>query len=294
MSFLQQTYKGKTDWWRWLIVLILFFTPFLANFFKIVFIKPLSTILPKSKNTDFALALFVSVFLLLIFIILFKFIHKRSFLTLITSRNKFDWFRFLFSFASWGVITMIALIISVYFEPKDYVWNFKLLPFIVLLLISILLIPIQVFFTEVLIRGYLFQTVTYFFKRPWLSLLVTILVTVCLTHSANKSMLNIVGFEIIIYYFVVNLTLGIIVVLDNGLEMSLGVKMVNNLIFTLFTTSKINSIQTDSVLYNKTGSILFLIVYSSIFIGFPLYFYFLKRIYKWPDWRVKLFNKVEK
>lgn len=294
MSFLQQTYKGKTNWWRWLFILGVFFTPFFVGFLKQNLIKPLSVILPKSKNVNFALGMFMYVILSVVFFLLFNFFHKRKFFTLITSRECFDWFRFIFSLASWGLITMSALIFSVYFESDDYVWNFKLLPFIGLLIISILLIPVQTFFSEILLRGYLLQAFTYFFKIPWLSLLLVILVSVYLTHSANKNLLNIVGFQIIIYYFLVNLLLGLIAVLDDGLEISLGIRLVNNLIFILFVTSKINNIQTESVLYNKTGSSLFSVIYFSIFIGFPLYLYFLMRVYKWKDWKRKLFTKVER
>lgn len=293
MNFLKQINKGKTDWWRWLIILAVFVPSFLKDFLKSNITNPILATLPKTKNISLALNLSVYIILLTAFILVFQRVHKRSVITLLTGRKKFDWFRFAFSFSIWGIITMVALIISMYFDSGDYVWNFNLLPFLGLLAICLFLKPFEVVFVDILFKGYLLQGSNYFLKKPWLSLLLVILATTFITHLANSKVFESVGYQVVIYYVLVNVFLGLFIVLDDGLEISLGMKTVNNLIFTLFTTSRINNVQTESVLFNKTNSSLFAIMYFSIFIGFPVFFYFLNKMYKWSDWKEKLFEKKE-
>ena len=60
----------------------------------------------------------------------------------------------------WGLITILLLIGDYLFNPSDYHWNFKLLPFLILFIISITFIPIQASFEEYIFRGYLLHGFT--------------------------------------------------------------------------------------------------------------------------------------
>lgn len=293
MNFLQQVHKGQNHWWRWLLIIALFLLPYLKNFLKSIFDLPLFQLIIKSENALFVSELFVYLPLLLIFYLTFIIIHKRSFLSIITFRKCFDWNRFFFSFAVWGMLTMFILVFSVYFQYEDYVWNFQLRTFLEVLIIASILIPLQTIFTDALIKGYLLQGVAYFTKYSWVSVLLIISLCVFLTHLANEKLLDVIGFQIVLYYIVANTFLVLVTVVDNGQEISLGVKIVNNLIFSVFMTSEANSLRAESVLLNQADSAIFTLMYFSTYAGFPLYFIFLKKMYKWANWKEIFFNKVE-
>lgn len=293
MNFLQQIYKGETAWWKWLIILAIFLPPLWVVYLRKIIGEVVSPLLSKSKNTSLVIAFLPYIALLIVFVFLFKAFHKRKLMTLITYRKKFDWVRFLFSFTSWGVISILMMIIAVYIDAENYIWNFNAISFIELLAICLTLMAVQVFFSEILIRAYTLQFFTYLFKKPWISLLFVVILSTVLMHLTNRNLLNLVGGEIFIYYLLTNFLLALIVVLDDGLEISLGMRMANNLIYLLFTSSRIYSFQRDSVMVNESGSGIFVVVYTSV-LFYPLYFYFLKRLYKWSNWRDKLFKKVEK
>lgn len=294
MNFLQQIYKGKTDWWRWLIILAVFFTPFFQKEIKKYIVKLLlpSSFLPENKNIYIALSLAVYLILVGVFFLLFKVLHKRSVKTLITSRKQFDWLRFGLSFGIWGVFIMTLFSASVFYSPEEFEWNFKLIPFLKYFFICVFLMPFQVFFKTVLIRGYLLQAFTYFFKKPWVALLISVAHYTYFMYIGSAEMVKAVGYEILIHYIVTAFLIGFIIILDEGMEIVLGMTFVNNLISSLFITSKSFAFQPDSILV-KDGTInIFILVYITVFLAYPIYFLFLKRTYKWSDWKRKVFKSV--
>lgn len=294
MSFLQQAYKGKADWWRWLIILAVFVTPFFKSFLKTNVVKPLlpKPFLPSDKNIYIALSLLMYIVLLGVFYLFFKILHKRSFKTLITNRKKFDWLRFGLSFTTWGVFIMILFSLSVFYSPEKFEWNFRLIPFLKYFAICVFLMPAQVFFKATLMRGYLLQAFTYFFKKPWIALLITVAIYSYFMYIGNTGMVKMVGYEILIHYIATALLICFIIIIDDGIEIVLGMTLVNNLISSLFVTSKNLAFQPDSILI-KDGSInVFILVYATVFIAYPLYFFLLNKIYKWKNWKQKVFQGI--
>src|SRR5690606_24551615 len=67
-----------------------------------------------------------------------KFLHKQTVVQLPTSRSKIDWSRFWFTFFSWGIISTGFIAIGYFMSPENYVLNFKLVPFLILLVIVII------------------------------------------------------------------------------------------------------------------------------------------------------------
>jgi len=105
--------------------------------------------------------------------IVVKFIHKLSFNDFTTSRAKVDWKRILFSFSLWAIISTGLVFLDIYLSPGNYEFNFKPLPFFVLLLISIVFVPIQTSFEEYFTRGYLMQGIGIAAKNKWLPFLIS-------------------------------------------------------------------------------------------------------------------------
>lgn len=293
MNFFKQAYEGKTDWWRFLIILCIFFTPFLKGFLNEILTQFLSNpFQSKEKNLYIALNLSVYIFLLGIFVVVFKLLHRRSILSLITARKKFDWMRFWFSFGSWGALLMIMLLSSVFYSPEKFEWNFKPIAFLNFFLICVALMPFQVLFKVILIRGYLLQTLITLVKKPWISLVITIIFYTIFMYFSNKKMVTLAGNEIFIRYMATSFFIGFIIILDDGIEIILGMSLISSLLSALFVTSKKLSFQPDSILIKDGDINVFILVYATVFLLYPLYFYFLKKMYGWNNWKEKLFSKV--
>lgn len=294
MNFLRQTYRGKYDWWRWLIILTIFFTPFLSDLLKKYCLKLLLPVpfKPEYKSLYIILNFSVYIILLIVFVLLFKLLHKRKFLSLITARKKIDWVRFWFSFGTWGMLMILMFLSTVLYEPNAFEWNFKPVPFVKYLLISLILMPFQILFHTVLMRGYLLQASIFMFKKPWIALIVTAGVYCFFMYMQNERMTNLVGNEVIIHYTSLAFLIVLIVILDDGLEIVLGMTFANNLIASVFVTDR--SMGLDSVLVNDGEANAFIMVYVTAFLLCPFYFLFLKKMYKWDNWRQKLTTKQEK
>lgn len=270
-----------------------FFTPFLKDFFKENYVEQLHSFDLNSKNLYIVLNLSVYIFLLGIFILIFKLLHKRSVLLLITARKKFDWMRFGFSFGSWGVLLMIMLLLSVYYSPEKFEWNFKPMAFLNFFLICVVFMPFQVFFKTILIRAYLLQTMVVLVKKPWVALLLIVAFYTIYMYLGDEKMMMLVGNEMLIKYIAISFLIGLIIILDDGIEIALGMSLVSSLLSGLFVTSKRFAFQPDSILI-KDGEInVFILVYVTVFILYPIYFYFLKKVYGWKNWKQKLLTNVQ-
>jgi membrane protease YdiL (CAAX protease family) len=108
-------------------------------------------------NATLFLLLLSFVVALVAFFIVVKHLHKQSILSVTTTRAKIDWRRILFSFSLWAIITAGSTLLMFYTNPQDFVLNFKPIPFLILAIIGIVLIPIQTSTEEYVFRGYLMQ-----------------------------------------------------------------------------------------------------------------------------------------
>ena len=95
-----------------------------------------------SNLTLFLILLPFAVVLPFIYLVVTR-LHQRSFISLITPRDQVDYNKILFSFFLWGTVSALMVIFDYIMSPEDYVWNFKPLTFLILLLISVVMIPLQ-------------------------------------------------------------------------------------------------------------------------------------------------------
>jgi len=217
-------------------------------------------------------------------------IHGQSITSLTTSRDKIDWNRILFSFALWGGLTIIFTLLDVYASPGDYEWNFHWDRFIPLAIIAVLLIPLQTSFEEYLFRGHMMQGLGILAKNRWLPLMITS-VLFGLMHMANPEVEKL-GFGLMIYYIGTGFFLGILTLMDEGLELALGFHAANNLITALLVTADWTAFQTDSVYRDISEPTLGLDAYIPIFVVFPILLFIFSKKYQWSNWKDRLLGKV--
>jgi uncharacterized protein len=219
-----------------------------------------------------------------------KYIHKQTFLSLTTSRKSVDWSRVLFSFSIWSVFTIVTTYASYYFSPQDFVWNFKPVPFLILAVVAILFIPIQTSCEEYIFRGYLMQGFGNLSKNKWFPLVMTSFIFGGM-HFFNPEVEK-MGYIIMVYYIGTGFLLGILTLMDEGMELSLGFHAANNLIGALLVTSDWTVFQTNSVLKDISEPTAGFDVLMPVIVVYPILLFIFSKKYGWTNWKDKLTGKI--
>ena len=305
--YISQAFKSLHEWWRYLVGLIIIVIaviigqiPFTAavmikafkngdNIFQLDEQNMMSLLEPNLNL--FLMLLSFAIGLVGLFMVA-KYLHQQSLIQLTTSRTKIDWKRFWFIFILWGIISSSFVLIDYFTSPEDYVINFQLVPFIILCVIAILFVPLQTSFEEFLFRGYLMQGIGVILKNKWAPLLLTSF-TFGMLHIANPEV-DKLGNMIMVYYIGTGLFLGIMTLMDEGLELSLGFHAANNLFTALLVTADWTAFQTHSVLKDMSDPTEagFVDIFMPVFIVLPIILLILAKKYKWTNWKEKLFGNV--
>lgn len=228
-----------------------------------------------------------------LFIVLFwaKFIQGQSLTSLTTSRPKIDWKRVFFSFSIWAVITVTMIVASYYATPENFVWNFNLEKFFTFLVLALLLIPLQTSFEEYLFRGHLMQGLGLVTNSRLIPLLVTSILF-GLMHIGNPEVGK-VGYIIMVYYIGTGLFLGILTLMDEGLELALGFHAANNLVGALLLTADWTAFQTHSIFKDVSEPSAGFEIVLPVFVVFPLLLFLFAKVYKWNNWKARLTGSLQ-
>ena len=217
-------------------------------------------------------------------------VHQQSITSLTTSRKKIDWKRILFAFGLWAGVTIILTGVDIFFSPEKYELNFNLVKFIPLAIIAILLIPLQTSFEEYLFRGHMMQGIGLMAKNRWLPLFITSSLF-GLMHIANPEVEKL-GLGIMVYYIGTGFFLGILTLMDEGLELALGFHAANNLITALLVTADWTAFQTNSIFKDVSEPALGWDVLIPVFVVYPLLLLYFSKKYGWKNWKDRLFGRV--
>ncbi len=244
----------------------------------------------ESNLTLFLLLLsFVFAFAAIVFVV--KFFHKQTMLSVTTSRDKVDWGRIGFSFGIWASISIVSTLVYYFLNPDLYIVDFKPLPFAVLVLIAVVLIPFQTSSEEYIFRGYLMQGFGNLAKNKWFPLVMTSLIFGAM-HYLNPEV-DKIGNLIFVYYIGTGLFLGIITLMDDGMELALGFHAANNLIGALLVTSDWSAFQTYSIFKDMSEPRAGLDIILPVVLIYPLLLLIFSRKYKWSNWKQKLFGSID-
>ncbi|MFN7045246.1 MAG: lysostaphin resistance A-like protein [Flavobacterium sp.] len=219
-----------------------------------------------------------------------RFVQNISLTSLTTSRAKIDWKRVFFSFFLWGSITTLMILALYYTQPENFVWNFKPEKFFVFLILAVILVPMQTSFEEYLFRGHMMQGLGLATNSRLIPLIVTS-VMFGLMHIANPEVGKI-GYIIMLYYIGTGFFLGIMTLMDEGLELALGFHAANNLVGALLLTADWTAFQTNSILKDLSEPSAGFDVLTPVFIIFPILLFIFSRVYKWKNWKEKLTGKL--
>jgi hypothetical protein len=226
MNFLQLGFKGKNEWWKYALMVIILVIGTVIGQIPIAF-AALSAVggdldkFQKSGESNFADAGIDSnlyLFLMLLgfivafalFFVALKGMHKKKLKWVITSRETVDWKRIFFGVIVWGIIVVASMSLDLVINPESYQWNFQPTQFFILCIVAITCIPLQTTLEEVLFRGYYMQGLAVSAtKRGFPALVISILLFLGLylfAHlnlelSGDQKLLWIFGSMILIIVF---------------------------------------------------------------------------------------------
>ena len=303
--FIQNALKVKNNIWRYAlgIFIIFIFTqigsiPFIIAIFNKVGLEgaanldpsKMMTILENSNLTFFytLLTFFVG---FIGFLIVIKYLHNQSVLSITTSRKTIDYKRILTSFTAISVILVLNILFSFFTSSEEYILQFNLNDFLILLLIAVIFIPVQTSLEEYVFRGYLMQGLGVMFNNKWLPLILTSF-SFGFLHFYNPEIIKL-GSILLVHYVATGLFLGILTLMDDGMELALGFHAGNNLLIALIVTADWTVFQTTSILKyigepNVINQSLF-----SLSIIYPILLFYFSRKYNWTNWKGKLTGKVK-
>lgn len=305
--YIEQAYKAKTDWWRYLVGVIIIFLGW-----QLLGVIPLSVVafieagnvgafIAASEDAFTTLGIDPNLFLFL-YIVMFscgllgiwfsvRFIHKQPFRELTTTRSRVDWGRIRFSFLLVVLVNLFFFIIGYLAEPESFQWNFQPIPFFILLFIAVFFLPIQTSFEEYLFRGYLMQGLGVLSKNKWFPLILTS-ISFGLLHSLNPEVEK-MGYIMMVFYIGTGFLLGIMTLMDEGMELALGFHAGNNILTAVLVTADWTAFQVPSLFVDVSEPSAGLDVVAPVVVIYPVYLFVLARKYNWTNWKEKLSGKVK-
>lgn len=306
MGFIEQAYKGKNEWWMYLLGFIIIFI-----FWQIIGIIPfMLTIVAHSsdmmeamqamqdnfstlginKNLMLFMMLLSGVFGFFAVKYVVKYLHNRSFKSVITAREKVDWKRIFFGFVLIFGLQIISVLFMIYGGESELEWNFKLFPFLILVVISFLLFPFQTGSEELIFRGYLLQGTGVLTKSRLVALLLTSIVF-GLIHGVNPEVAAL-GWSVMIFYIGTGLLYGISTLMDDGMELALGMHAANNISASIFVSASWTVMQTDAIYIDHAEPSAGLEMYLPVFVIYPIILLIFSKKYNWTDWKKKLAGNI--
>lgn len=299
--YIEQAYKGDNMWWRVLVTSLFSVGIFVVNFITFFLMskeeidEAYKSMSGLSNNLSLIVNLLPFVFLLGLLFFLVQMLHKRSVLSLTTSRTKVDYKKIIFSFGLVVLMTTAVFAVSYSIDSSTILWNFNPLKFAVLFFISLLLFPFQIGLEEYLFRGYLMQQIGIIAKNRWFPLLISS-VMFGIFHSANPEVAT-MGYGIMVFYIGTGFFLGIMTLMDESLELALGFHLGNNLMAAILVTTDFAALKTDAI-FKYSGveepNDLLIEMLVSIAIVYPIILFIFAKRYNWNDWKSKLAGKILK
>lgn len=241
-----------------------------------------------NPNAGLVMMLFPFMAGLLAFILLVKPLNNRTFKITINGTGRIRWDRFYISATVWLILSGLYLLFYLKIDPANFTLNNKTASLIILSAVSVLFIPFQAAFEEVLFRGYLMQGFAAMIRKRWFPLIMTS-IFFGLMHAFNPEVKEFGFFIMMPQYIVFGLIFGIITILDDGIEAAMGAHTANNIFLCIMVTNQSSALQTPALYeqYNihPWAEFAALIVSGIIFI------LILKMIFKW-DTLSLLFKKI--
>jgi membrane protease YdiL (CAAX protease family) len=225
---------------------------------------------------------------LIAFILIVKPLNNRTLKNVINGTGKIRWNRFFISASIWMILSALYLFVYLKIDPANFTLNNKTSSLIILSVVSLLFIPFQAAFEEVLFRGYLMQGFAAVLRNRWFPLLMTS-VLFGLMHAFNPEVKEFGFLTMMPQYILFGLIFGIITILDDGIEAAMGAHTANNVFLCIMVTNQSSALQTPA-LYQQLNIFPSTEFAGLLFTGI-VFIIVLKIIFGWDDFSI-LFKKI--
>jgi len=301
--FLEKVFQGRNEIGRWvaMIVILLIVTQIVGGIPLgiMIFLKRMDNpeLVPNPENlmdlsayeidpiTGFALMLIPFVLGLVALLLLMKPIHERPMLSVVTGHSSFRWNKFFWGAGVWLVLLSAYAFFATSTGIQKVELQFDSTTFFTLIVVSLLLLPFQTGFEEVLFRGYLMQGFAKIFKYRWVPLMITALIFGSL-HFFNPEVKEYGAAIVMPQYIWFGVFFGICALMDDGLELVWGVHAINNIFLSVFFTQDSSALQTPALYRITEFSPLFDLI--SLFFLSAIFIFVARHKFKWPDWHYLL------
>ncbi|MCU0473696.1 MAG: CPBP family intramembrane metalloprotease [Bacteroidales bacterium] len=307
MNHLESSFTGKNSLWRYFIMIVTVFTasntigalPLLITIGSRTVSDPgmlekmsanPADLSPLGIDPNLSLLMMLFPFLvsLAVFVILIKPLNGRTLMQIVNGTGNFRCKRFFISSLVWLIVSAIYLVVSLKIDPSNFSLNNISGTLILLVIISVLLIPFQTAFEEIIFRGYMMQGFAVLAKNRWIPLVMTSLLF-ALIHGLNPEVKEFGFFTMMPQYLLFGLIFGIITILDDGIEAAMGAHAANNAFLCIMITNKNSALQTQAIFEQHTIHPWSEFV-SMLFMGI-LVIGILKMVFKWNRFSA-LFEKI--
>ncbi len=309
MNHLESSFTGENAFWRYLIMLAAVLTAtntiggiplLIAMGVRAADNPDIIVQLAENPNNltvlglDSNLYLFTMLFPffigLITFILLIKPLNHRNLACTINGTDRFRWNRFFISAFVWLIISAFYLYVYIKLDPLNFkVNNRSLTTLVPLILMSVLFIPFQAAFEEIIFRGYLMQGFAVLARNRWIPLIMTSILF-GLMHIMNPEVSEFGFGTMMPQYFLFGLIFGLITILDDGIEAAMGAHTANNVFLCIMVTNESSALQTPA-LYQQININPWADLISMLFMGI-LVIFILGIIFKWKRFSI-LLKKLE-
>ena len=243
-SFLDNSSTGKNNWWIWIVFTVIFIIvwqvigslPLVGScwLLKIVKVPGYSCTLEElvitgpSKAPNFLLMHTTFLIGAASFYFFLKILHNKNLLKVLTERIQFDYKRSLFGLNIFFLSAVIPLLATLLTNSSELKLRGDIPDLLLITLIALIFVPIQAGLEEAFFRGYLLQGFSLLFKSRVLILIITSSLFAFL-HLMNPEPWSYGVGTYLISVFLVGMFMGLITLVDGGIELAVGIHIANNL-----------------------------------------------------------------
>ena len=308
--YFKQAKDGENEWWMYVVTVLLLSFGYGVGQLPLLWVQSYTienhsdigiaevdrftqtmdfSILYIDNNLGLLLMFTIFIGATLFFLLAVKYIHNKSLKGLITHRSRINWPKVFFGLVVWLVLLSIFELVLYFVSPETYYFKANWGKVFMLLLICIFVLPIQTTLEELFFRSYLMKGIGLFSKSKWIPLIITSLLF-GMVHSSNPEISKYGVVPMQLYYISAGLLLGIMTIMDDGLELAIGVHAATNIYGALFVCYDGSVLQTDSIWHVTDINVW---VMAGVFILSGIIFLMLsKKIFGWGAWS-KLIEKMD-
>jgi len=298
MRHLESAFAGKNGFWRYLVmfVAVLVASNTIGAFPLIIayIMKAASDpaviseiadnpndlgVLGLDPNLGLLIMLFPFIAGLATFVLLVKPLNNRTLIKTVNGANTFRWNRFFITGFVWLIMSALYLYLYLKVDPLNFTLNKPAAgTFLLLIIISLIFIPFQAAFEEVLFRGYLMQGFAVLLRNRLFPLIATS-VLFGLMHAFNPEVKDFGFFTMMPQYIIFGLIFGVMTILDDGIEAAMGAHTANNIFLCLTVTHDSSALQTPAIYEQQ--QVYPWIEFTALFITGIIFILVLKAIFRW-------------